>query len=121
MLPFYFARAGSDLQTFCERTAPLRANPAPTRGFNVETLDLRPQLGGIGAPTLVVVGQDDWICTVSMAEELIMRIPGTSLVTLADCGHVPWLEARERFHAAIRDFVRAIAPAYLHVLDNLTH
>jgi proline iminopeptidase len=109
IMAFYFAHVGSEMQAFRQQMAPFRMNLAPAHAFNIETLDMRPQLSGIRAPTLVLVGTDDWICTVPMAEVLATRIPGAQLVVFQDCGHFPWLEAREQFHSAIRDFVRATA------------
>jgi proline iminopeptidase len=107
VLPFYFAHTGRELQALRKQLATYRMNLAPARSFNIQTLDLRAQLGGIRAPTLVLAGEDDWICTVPMAEVLVTRILGAQLVVFPDCGHFCWLEAQERFHAAVRAFVRA--------------
>ena len=107
IMPFYFAHAGSQMEALRELIAPYRMNPAPGKQFDFQSLDLRPQLGGIRARTLVVVGEQDWICTVSMAEVLTTSIPNAQLVVFQDCGHFPWLEAQEPFHAAIQKFVKA--------------
>lgn len=107
IMPFYFAHAGSQMEAFREQIAPYRMNLAPGKQFDVQTFDLRPHLGGIRAPTLVVVGEQDWICTVPMAKMLASGIPNAQLVVFQDCGHFPWLEAREPFHAAIQKFVKA--------------
>jgi pimeloyl-ACP methyl ester carboxylesterase len=105
IVPFYFAHAGSQMESFRNLIAPYRMNLAPGKQFDIQMHDLRPQLGGIRVPALVVVGEQDWICTVPMAEALATNIPNAQLVVLQDCGHFPWLEAREPFHAAIQQFV----------------
>lgn len=41
--------------------------------------DLRPELGSITAPTLIIVGRHDWICDPQFSEEIHRLIPGSDL------------------------------------------
>ena len=68
-------------------------------------MDLRPELGGIAAPTLVVVGEDDFICDVVSAREMAEAIPGARLATIAQAGHFPWVEQPAAFRAALDRFL----------------
>jgi proline iminopeptidase len=61
--------------------------------------DLRPELAKLSIPALVVHGEDDPI-PIETAEELA-RLLRADLVRIPDCGHVPYVEAPERFRAAL--------------------
>jgi pimeloyl-ACP methyl ester carboxylesterase len=50
--------------------------------------DLRPSLGTIARPTLVVGGQDDQLTTPDRARELAHAIPGAELHLIDECGHM---------------------------------
>lgn len=61
---------------------------------------LLPTLNRITAPTLVVVGDDDFICPVeSQAKRIRAAIPTADLVIIAEAGHFPFLEQQDRFFA----------------------
>ena len=66
--------------------------------------DLRPKLHELAhIPTLVIHGTDDVIPIESAAETA--RILSAELVALADCGHVPYIEAPEPLFAALTRFL----------------
>jgi 3-oxoadipate enol-lactonase len=67
--------------------------------------DLREEVAGIAAPTLVVVGRDDPATPVAEAEWLHARITGSELVVLEDAGHLCNLEQPERFTDAVVGFL----------------
>ena len=67
--------------------------------------DLREEVAGIVAPTLVVVGREDPATPVAEAEWLHARIPGSELVVLEDAGHLCNLEQPERFTVAVMEFL----------------
>lgn len=61
---------------------------------------LLPTLNRITAPTLVLVGDDDFICPVeSQAKRIRAAIPNANLVIIPEAGHFPFLEQRDRFFA----------------------
>ncbi|MEA2883561.1 MAG: hypothetical protein QOH32_2817 [Bradyrhizobium sp.] len=68
-------------------------------------LDLRPQLGQIKVPVLVLVGQHDEATPPPMSEELAAGLPQARLRIIAGCAHVPQLQAPEAFLNAISDFI----------------
>lgn len=65
--------------------------------------DLRPRLGGLTAPALILHGVDDPI-PVEASRELA-RILGAPLIELPDCGHVPYVENPEGFVNALDHFL----------------
>ena len=58
--------------------------------------DLRPHLGAIRCPTLVMVGEADALTPLAEAREMADAIPGARLVQLPECGHMLTLEAPQR-------------------------
>ncbi|MBQ0985685.1 3-oxoadipate enol-lactonase [Streptomyces sp. F63] len=63
--------------------------------------DLRPRLGGIGAPTLVVAGRDDPATPPAHARELADGIPGADLLELAHAAHLAGLDRPAALGAAL--------------------
>jgi 3-oxoadipate enol-lactonase len=71
-------------------------------------LDLRPQLGQVKVPVLVVVGEHDEATPPPMSHEIAAGLPHARLKIIPGCAHVPQLQAPATFLAAIGDF---LAPA----------
>jgi pimeloyl-ACP methyl ester carboxylesterase len=57
--------------------------------------DYRPMLAEIRCPTLIVVGAEDTITPVKVAEEMARGIPSSRLEIIPDCGHLCTLEQPE--------------------------
>ncbi len=67
--------------------------------------DLRPALGGIAAPTLVIVGSLDEATPPAQAEELQQAIGGSELALLEGVAHLANVEAPGPFSALLRRFL----------------
>jgi proline iminopeptidase len=78
-------------------------------GF-LQTFDLRPELSRITAPTLILAGQQDWICPPEFSEEIHRLIPGSQLQVLANSSHSLRVDVPEAMRAAISAFVTDAAP-----------
>jgi proline iminopeptidase len=63
--------------------------------------DMRDRLAEITAPTLVLVGAQDFICGPRWARMLHDGIPGSELVVFEGSGHFPHLEEPEAFVRAV--------------------
>ena len=74
-------------------------------------LDLRPELGKVSVPVLVLVGEHDEATPPPMSRELAALLPDARLKIIAGCAHVPQLQAPELFLDAIRDFLPEMAAA----------
>jgi proline iminopeptidase len=75
-------------------TADLSALKAWEGGL-YQGIDLRPLLGRVRAPTLLVAGELDLICGPAQAVPIAEAIPNAQLVLIPDCGHLPSVEAPE--------------------------
>jgi len=68
-------------------------------------LDLRPELGKVAVPALVLVGEHDEATPPPMSRELAALLPDARLKIIAGCAHVPQLQSPEIFLDAIGDFL----------------
>jgi len=64
-------------------------------------VDSRPDLAGIGCPTLVVVGDQDALTPPDRAEEMASGIPGAQLTKIADSGHLSPIEQPDAVTAVL--------------------
>ncbi len=80
----------------------------PTRGKDAAPYDVRPRLSEIKAPTLVLVGQRDFVCSPKYATLLSAGIVGSQLVTLERSGHFGHFEEPNEFAAAVGSFVNSV-------------
>ena len=89
-----------------------RGTPSPeplNRAFGPEgflrRMDLRPELGRITAPTLILAGRHDWICAPEFSEELHRLMPGSRLRIFEESSHSIRVDEPEALRAEILGFV----------------
>jgi pimeloyl-ACP methyl ester carboxylesterase len=68
---------------------------------------LMSRLDRIKTPTLVLWGANDKLFPLPYGQAYQKGIPGARLVTIDRCGHLPHVEAPERFADAVLDFLKA--------------
>jgi proline iminopeptidase len=71
----------------------------------VKRYDLRPRLGEVRAPTLVLTGRHDWICAPAHSDTLVRGIPGARQVMFEESGHRVIKEENERFVRVVTEFI----------------
>ena len=64
-------------------------------------------LGGIRAPTLVLVGEDDELTPPERAAEMAHGIAGARLVSVPQCGHLSTLERPREVTQALLAWLQA--------------
>src|ERR1700722_12417145 len=74
------------------------------QGF-LRTLDLRPELKNITAPTLILAGRLDWICPPEFSEEIHELIAGSDLRIFEESAHSIGGDEPENFFDAIAGFI----------------
>jgi 3-oxoadipate enol-lactonase len=89
------------------REAFLRTDPDVFRAAceALAELDLRPQLGQVKVPVLVLVGEQDEATPPPMSHEIATGLPQARLKIIPGCAHVPQLQAPSAFLDAIGDFL----------------
>jgi 3-oxoadipate enol-lactonase len=95
------------------REAFLRTDPEVFRAAcaDLAELDLRPELGTVKVPVLVLVGEHDEATPPPMSRELAALLPNARLAVIAGCAHVPQLQSPQVFLDAIGDFLAVSHPA----------
>ncbi len=99
----YDAAAASGRARAIHTPEPLNRAFGPD-GF-LRRFDLRPELGRITAPTLILAGRHDWICPVEFAEEIHRLIPGSDLRIFEHSSHSIRADEPEAMLDAIRGFL----------------
>lgn len=85
--------------------SPEPLNRAHGPGGVLRSFDLRPELGRITAPTLVLTGRHDWICPPEFSEEICRLIPDSELRIFEHSSHAIGGDEPERFLDAVAGFV----------------
>jgi 3-oxoadipate enol-lactonase len=95
------------------REAFLRTDPEVFRAAcdALAALDLRPELGKVKVPVLVLVGEHDEATPPPMSHELAAGLPQAYLEIIPGCAHVPQLQSPRLFLDAIGDFLPAATAA----------
>lgn len=105
MSPLYFYKYNAEVAdrllsktVFCVAAA--KRDDELVKDYNVVA-----RLGEIKAPTLILVGRDDWICPPSQAQRMHKGIPNSELVVFEQSGHFPYVEKPDVFFSAVRDWL----------------
>ena len=103
---------GPELEAF-RRAAAARLSGNSSRTYfrllsSVARFDLRPRLGSIRAPTLVVAGEKDTTVTLSAKTELAVHIPNARLVIVPGSGHATPLDAVDAFNGLLLGFLAEV-------------
>jgi pimeloyl-ACP methyl ester carboxylesterase len=72
----------------------------------VTSHDAASRVGRIGAPTLILAGEEDRLIPAANATALAAAMPGARQVTLPGVGHMFWIEAADAAEEAIRSFLQ---------------
>lgn len=77
------------------------------QGAIIARADPLPGLGAIAVPTLVLVGEDDRTTPPHYSRTIAQAVPGATLVTVPQCGHMAPMERPEAVNAALREWLSA--------------
>lgn len=105
MAPLFFARWSSAASEFVESDFGID-NVDALRFFNARPPDVTSDLGRISSPTLVITGEQDFVCGPASGGELAEGIAGARLVVIPDAGHMTYFEQPERFVVEVLTFLR---------------
>ena len=91
--------------------AHMQANSATREGLlgQIEanlSYDLSAEAGRVQVPTLITVGDQDYLLPVSCSRELHSAIEGSELVVFEGCGHLVTMENSEEFNRVTLDWLR---------------
>jgi proline iminopeptidase len=112
VMPAYM-HDSANVHLFAEAIGRTILNPALMAsyfGHSAASYDLRPHLGTIRIPTLVIVGNDDWLLPPRASRVIASNIPEAELVVIPNAGHMPFIEQPAAFSAAVRQFLATPTP-----------
>lgn len=68
---------------------------------------LFPELHKITVPTLIIAGDDDFICdNVSQSARAHANIVSSDLIVIKDSGHFPWIEQPKQFFSEVSEWIK---------------
>jgi proline iminopeptidase len=78
-----------------------------TQNAGFQTNNLLPELHHISVPTLIIVGEDDFMCDpISQGQRMHENIASSTLVLIQESGHMPWIEQPAAFDAACEQWFK---------------
>ncbi len=96
-IPKFLALSGGELSEKVEKSTAISK-------FGSE--NLFPDLKKIIVPTLVLVGDDDFICDkISQSDRIAKNIPHASEIVIKDAGHFSWIEQPAQFFASLQKWI----------------
>ncbi|MGW8975650.1 alpha/beta fold hydrolase [Streptomyces platensis] len=99
------AMPDEQLQQAIGFTAASIAEGTPEHAELAPRIDVRDDLPGIQAPTLVISTTQDWFTSTRLHRQLADTIPGARLAEIAT-GHLPMVERPEEWRQLITDFLK---------------
>jgi proline iminopeptidase len=110
VLPLYLAEPDKPevAARLAEMSRAMKADLAAGQAWEgglYQSVDLRPLLGRITCPALIVAGELDFICGPAQARPIARAVTGSRLMMLAGCGHIPSIEQPEQYRRAVLDFL----------------
>jgi pimeloyl-ACP methyl ester carboxylesterase len=109
-LPLYFAHFGAAEAGYLDTLKSEMINADALKLFNQEifnTFDLRDRLRSITSQTLVITGDEDFICGPVCAEEICAGVKGARMMIVGDAGHQLFVEQPQAFHDEVADFLES--------------
>jgi proline iminopeptidase len=111
--PLYFCTFDADLAERVMGKTVISVEAADVGDAIIEGWDLTPRLGEVSAPTLILVGRDDFVCPPSQAKIMHEGIPNSQLAIFENSGHFTHVEEPEAFFDAVRGWLRRSSGALL--------
>lgn len=107
MIPLFFHDPASNVAKFEQTESGLPslwARHAVDDAEDKKPMNVADKLDRIRAPTLILVGHDDWGTPVAASEYTHAGVKGSKLVVFPKTGHFPWIEDPQEFFKSVEDF-----------------
>ncbi|MHC4433346.1 MAG: alpha/beta fold hydrolase [Planctomycetota bacterium] len=105
ILPLYFHKYNETIANRVVGNTVWSASGNNRCGELLANFNLTARLKDVHAPTLIIVGRDDYVTPPAQAEILHEHIPGSQLVVFEHSGHLPYVEESDVFFAAVRGWL----------------
>lgn len=84
------------------------SHEALNKGFGgfLQKYNFLPALKKIICPTLILAGEDDWICSPNQSKKIAKNIKGSKLTIFRNCGHAISVDAHKKYIQTIKQFLK---------------
>lgn len=108
MNPLYSVVAKKSRKNTLSKSKTIWNYEAFNEGFGgfLRTFDFIPTLKKIRCPTLILAGQDDWICNPKQSNVIAQHIPHAQLKIFKKCGHALSVDAHDRYIKVVKHFLK---------------
>lgn len=108
MDPVYSVKARKGSKTKINHSLTRYSHEALNEAFSgfLRQFDFIPKLQKISVPTLVLAGQEDWICSPKQSEIIVNKIPHAKLKIFKNCGHSIAVDAQDQYINIIKKFIK---------------
>jgi proline iminopeptidase len=108
MEALYSTTAQKNGTQIASRAKTIWSHEAMNAGFGgfLRNFNLIPKLKKITCPTLILAGQEDWICPPSQSKIIAKHIPHAKLKIFKNCGHALAVDAHAQYINIIKRFLR---------------
>ena len=115
LISFTHAYFGDHLESLSESLGEPISEPMPMHAYRghveaIENHDSTPILGRIAAPTLVLMGDAEWLNPMADQQEMLDGIPNAELRVLQDGGHGFLWEIPDAFNEVVIEFLEPLTP-----------
>jgi proline iminopeptidase len=109
ILPLYFCNLPIDEIHQLANSSTYNLNTRKEILPTLHAYDVRARLGEIQVPSLVLVGEHDWITGLRQAEELVNNLAESQLVVFYESGHYPFIEENSKFTSVVEGWLNAVS------------
>ncbi len=111
LMPLYFYEFNSEIKDMVYKMIDKIIMNHEVAALNDELMpkfNVTAQLNKIEAPTLILVGKDDFICPPSQAKRMHDNIPNSALHVFEKCGHFPFIEVPDELFRVVREWFKRV-------------
>lgn len=108
MESMYSVTRAKHKKQFYSKSKTIWSHEALNLGFKdfLRKYNFIPKLKKITAPTLVLAGAEDWICSPNQAKIIAKHIPKATLKIFKHCGHALAVDAHDKYINTIKKFLK---------------
>lgn len=108
MEPLYSIRARRKKRSKNAKIKTLWSHQALNKGFGgfLKTFNFIPMLKKITCPTLILAGDEDWICRPNQSKIIASQLPHSRLKIFKHCGHSLAVDAHDQYIRTVKRFLK---------------
>ncbi|MBX3708643.1 MAG: alpha/beta fold hydrolase [Gammaproteobacteria bacterium] len=104
----YSTTAKKNRKKLFSQSRTIWSHEALNKGFSsfLRNFDIIPKLKNITCPTLILAGENDWICSPNQSKTIAKHILKSQLKIFKKCGHSIAVDAHDQYIRAVKRFLK---------------